>query len=225
MNTKDLNKNVYIAGDFNLNLLDHSPNKKVRNYLNLIYQNSFIPTVNKPTRVTRKTSTILDHILTNLFVNTNFKTFIFKIDISDHFPICFLQPTSRPREQNEVTYITKRVINNNAIELFKQELYKTSWDDVINNKNPNDAYNYFLHKLIVLYDKYFPKHNIRIYKKDLQSPWITTGIKKSSKRKQKLYVGFLKNRNSKNELEYKNYKNFLSRSKNLQKRLLFQPNT
>ena len=83
----------------------------------------------------------------------------------------------------------------------------------------------FLHKLIVLYDKYFPKHNIRIYKKDLQSPWITTGIKKSSKRKQKLYVGFLKNRNSKNELEYKNYKNFLSRSKNLQKRLLFQPNT
>ena len=47
LNTKDSNKNVYIAGDFNLNLLDHSLNKKVRNYLNLIYQNSFIPTVNK----------------------------------------------------------------------------------------------------------------------------------------------------------------------------------
>ena len=72
-----------------------------------IYQNSFIPTVNKHTRVTRKTSTIIDHIFTNLFVNTDFKTFIFKIDISDHFPNCFLQP--RPREENEVTYITKRV--------------------------------------------------------------------------------------------------------------------
>ena len=167
LNAKGSTKNDYIAGDFNLNLLDHSLNKKVRNYLNLIYQNSFLPTVNKPTRVTRKTSTIIDHILTNLFVNTNFKTFIFKIDISDHFPICFLQPTSRPREENEVTYITKRVINNNAIELFKQELYKTSWDDVINNKNPSDAYNYFSHKLIVLYDKYFPKQNIRMCKKDL----------------------------------------------------------
>ena len=167
LNTKDSNKNVYITGDFNRNLLDHSLNKKVQNYLNLIYQNGFIPTVNKSTRVTRKTSTIIDHILTNLFVNTNFKTFIFKIDISDHFPICFLQPTSRPREENEVTYITKRVINNNAIELLKQELYKTSWDDVINNKNLNDAYNYFSHKLIVLYDKYFPKQNIRMCKKDL----------------------------------------------------------
>ena len=176
LNTKNSNKNAYIAVDFNLNLLDHSLNNKVRNYLNLIYKNSFIPTENKPTRVTRKTSTIIDHILTNLFVNTNFKTFIFKIDISDHFPICFLQLTSRPREENEVTYITKRVINNNAIELFKQELYKTSWDDVINNKNPNDAYNYFSHKLVILYDKYFPKRNIRIHKKDLQRLWITRGI-------------------------------------------------
>ena len=122
MNAKNSNKNVYIVGDFNLNLLDQSLNKKVRNYLSLIYQNSFLPTVNKPTRVTRKTSTIIDHILTNLFVNTNFKTFIFKIDISDHFCICFLQPTSRPIRENEVTYIIKMVINNNAIELFTQGL-------------------------------------------------------------------------------------------------------
>ena len=49
-------------------------------------------------------STIIDHILTNLFVNTNFKTFIFKFDISDHFPICFLEWTSRPREENEIIY-------------------------------------------------------------------------------------------------------------------------
>ena len=62
----------------------------MRNYLNLIYQNSFTPTVNTSPRVTRKTSVIIDNILTNSFVNTNFKTFIFKIDISDHFPICFL---------------------------------------------------------------------------------------------------------------------------------------
>ena len=156
-----------------------------------------------------------------MFVNTNFKTFIFKIDISDHFPICFLQLTSRPREENEVTYITKRVINNNAIELFKQELYKTSWDDVINNKNLNDAYNYFSHKLIVLYDKYFPKQNIRIHKKDLQNPWITRGIRKSSKRKQKLYVKVLKNRNRKSELEYKNYKKLFESIKKRAKKNYF----
>ena len=52
--------------------------------------------------------------------------------------------------------------------------------------------------------------------------WITRGIKKSSKHKQKLDIKFLKNRNGKNELEYIN---FLNRSKNPQKRLHFKPNT
>ena len=33
-----------------------------------------IPTSNKPTRVTRKTATASDHILTNCFTETVFKT-------------------------------------------------------------------------------------------------------------------------------------------------------
>ena len=31
-----------------------------------------IPTIKKPTRVTRKTATVIDHILTNRFINANF---------------------------------------------------------------------------------------------------------------------------------------------------------
>ena len=50
------NKNLHIAGDFNLNLLDHESNKKVHDFLNIIYRNSMTPTINKPTRVTRKTN-------------------------------------------------------------------------------------------------------------------------------------------------------------------------
>ena len=50
------------------------------------------------------------------------------------------------------------------------------------------------------------KPNTSITQKYLQYLSITTGIKKSSKRKQRLYIKFLENRNSKNELEYRNYK-------------------
>ena len=76
---------MHIAGDFNLNLLDHNTNRVVHNFLILIYQNGVIPTINKPTRVTRKTATAIDHILTNSFVDRVFKTVIFKSNISDHF--------------------------------------------------------------------------------------------------------------------------------------------
>ena len=56
------------------------------NVLNLVYKNGMTPTIN-PTRVTRKAATPIDHIRTNEIV---FKTAIFKGDIHDHFPICFL---------------------------------------------------------------------------------------------------------------------------------------
>ena len=52
--------------------------KKSEIFLNLIYQNGMIPTINKPTRVTRATVTAIDHILTNSFADRNFKTAIFK---------------------------------------------------------------------------------------------------------------------------------------------------
>ena len=38
---------------------------------------------------------------------------------------------------------------------------------------------------------------MKIKTKDLESPWITKGIKKSSKKKQRLYSKFLKKRNIK----------------------------
>ena len=40
------NKNYHVTRDFNLNLLDHDQNKKVQNFLNLIYQDDMIPTIN-----------------------------------------------------------------------------------------------------------------------------------------------------------------------------------
>ena len=62
-----------------------------------------IPTMNKLTRVTRKTATAIDHILTNCVTETVFKTAIFKSDVSNHFPICFLVPSSSTQRENKTT--------------------------------------------------------------------------------------------------------------------------
>ena len=40
-------------------------------------QNKMIPIVNKPTRVTKKTTPAIDHTITNDFADTNFKTAIY----------------------------------------------------------------------------------------------------------------------------------------------------
>ena len=47
--------------------------KKVHDFPTIIYRNDMIPTINKPTRVTRTTAGDIDHILTNYFIDRNFK--------------------------------------------------------------------------------------------------------------------------------------------------------
>ena len=124
------NKNLHIAGDFNLNLLDHDSNKKVHDFLNIIYRNSMIPTINKPTRVTRTIATAIDHILTNCFIDRTFKTAIFKSDISDHFPICFIMPSMKTKIKNETSFLYKRNFNTDAKHAFQNELYETNWKEL-----------------------------------------------------------------------------------------------
>ena len=102
---------------------------------------------------------------------TVFKTVIFKSDISDHFPICFLSQNSLPKQNNkENMFIYKRTYNTESIELFKQKLHKTKWDEIMSFQNADDAYKAFLNRFSTLYDTYLPEKKIKLKNKDLQSP-------------------------------------------------------
>ena len=72
---------------------------------------------------------------------------------------------------------------------------------------------YFRKKVMSLYDEYFPIKIIKLKTKDIQIPWITTGIKKSSKYKQCLYEKFLKTRCKIAKNASKNYKNLFEQFK------------
>ena len=88
--------------------------------------------------------------------------------------------------------------------------------------SPNIFYNISLDKFVKTCDITFPEIQIEIKQKNLSSPWITRGLKKSSTRKQLLYEKFLKHRNDKNEKAYKMYKNLFEKLKLQPKKLYFQ---
>ena len=56
-----LKKLVIMARDFNMNLLDFEQDKKVQNFLNIMFSHSMMSVINKPTRVTKNiySSTLL----------------------------------------------------------------------------------------------------------------------------------------------------------------------
>jgi len=54
-----------IAGDFNYNLAQ-SDNLNVSNFVELMFDNFYKPVISKPTRISRSSTSIIDHIWTNM---------------------------------------------------------------------------------------------------------------------------------------------------------------
>ena len=69
---------------------------------------------------------------------------------------------------------------------------------ITQTSSANDSYDIFLERFIKIYDQAFPERKIKIKQKNLSSLWISKGLKKSSKRKQRLYETFFKKRSDKN---------------------------
>ena len=119
---KATKKEVILIGDFNMNLLDFDKNKRVQSFVNLMFRFGMIPTINKPTRVTRHTATAIDHVFTNTIMgNIEIKAAIVKTDILDHFPIIFATKNKIDAEITEQN-IFKRNILDQSIDKFKQKL-------------------------------------------------------------------------------------------------------
>ena len=57
------------------------------------------------------------------------------------------------------------------------------WDLLTQTSSTNDSYNIFLERFIKVYDLAFTERKIKIKQENLSSPWISKGLRKSSKRK------------------------------------------
>ena len=121
---------IFLVGDLNLNLIDYHSNAKVRNFVNLIFQHSLVPIVNKPTRVKKNNETLIDCIITNSFTDQENLTDILKTHISDHFPI-FIFSMKRGRDSNYKKLTTKkRIISADSIQEFRDILSEVNWGDL-----------------------------------------------------------------------------------------------
>ena len=177
-----------------------------------MFRCGMIPVIIKPTRVTTHTATAIDCMFTNSLINTEIKSAIIKADISDHFPILFVAKVKVDVNIKTEQYILKRNITDQPIKKFKQKLRGVTWDDIKIFDSVNNSYDRFLQIFLSLYNECFPKIKIKLKPQKHFRPWITLGIRKSSKRKQKHIKTCLKQLNvnlkeyyySQKILEYKN---------------------
>ena len=199
------NKQCYIMGDFNINLLNYGSHTETQDYIDAMFQQAFIPLISKPTRITATTATVIDNIYSNDLIGANYQLHgIIYTDISDHLPI-FLLTKHTDSTKVEMTIAT-RLYNAQTTATFKESIDKICWDDVYACRDPQECYSVFINEILVAYNNSFPLANTTIRKRK-HKPWITMGLRHSIRTKNKLYMYYLKKPTVFNETNYKRYRN------------------
>lgn len=202
------NNMVYLMGDFNINLLNVNSHRLTADFIETIFSYSFLPLINKPTRVKSNSASIIDNIFCNNFQNKEMLSGVLCTDISDHFPIFCVIQFNNVKLSPE--FIIKRLINENNINKFKTGLALIDWINIVSNDNYREAFSNFHSTFTKLYEDCFPFKRVKISYSN-RKPWLTPGLKKSIKTKNKLYINSIKNPSDENCTKYHEYKRTLNK--------------
>ena len=101
-------KPYYLVGD--LNCLEYFKNEKVSTFYNSLFEYGAITLINKPTRVAKKSATIIDNVITTNIFDESFKKGIIKSNLSDHLPIFFSISTSKSPQNSSPLKLKKRFL-------------------------------------------------------------------------------------------------------------------
>lgn len=137
------NKTFCICGDRNIDFffLKMSNHKASSDFFELFFGRGFYPLITKPSRVTEKSATLIDHIFINC-LESNIISGLVINDISDHLPVFVTLDYKMTRKEEVCVDRYIRIRNDDAINKLKQDLMK-DWNEVLVN-NVNAAYEAFL---------------------------------------------------------------------------------
>jgi hypothetical protein len=216
---KDENKLIFIAGDFNINILNTDTHLPTSEFLDNMYSASFLPLITKPTRVTEHTATLIDNIYCNDIHNYDLFNGVLVSDISDHYPVfCInkgIHTTDKPR------HIVIRTYNNASKVKFTDKMSQYNWNTIMQNSNAENSFSSFYRVFKSIYDECFPPKKIKLGYRT-QKTWLTSGLKKSITIKNKLYCKYKKCPTSQNLDAYKQYKTHLNRIMKISERNHFK---
>lgn len=105
---------------------------------------------------------------------------------------------------------------------FSDRLSNVNWHDLNGFNDPKNAYACFLDKYRDIYNTCFPLKRAKAKKNTIKKPWLSKGLLKSIRRKNKLYKQYLNTPSYVNEVSYKNYKNKLNHSLRNAKRIYYE---
>lgn len=200
---------VYIMGDFNIDILKFQSHSKTGEFVDNSFSNGFIQLITKPTRVINGSATLIDHLYTNSKQNS-FASGIILSRISDHFPICHFNTGTKTKKSPKFIYT--RNFSEDNINNFKASLSNLSWENVLNKSEVQHSFDEFSEIFNTLFQTFFPvlktKFNKNIHKIE---PFMTKGLLVSRCQKLKLSSLSIKQPTELNINNFKSYRNIYNK--------------
>ena len=197
---------VYLAGDFNINLLAVNDNQFNSDYFDSILAAGYLPTITLPTRLSQN-STLIDNIFTNNL--KDFTAVVLGDHISDHQAIIVSADTELPRRPEK--YVTIRSKDEQSKIKFCETVAHMNVASLLNIRadvEPNNNYAILENLLKTALDKSFTVKRVKFNRKKHKiTPWITFDIIRAINEMNKLYRK-LKRTNVNNESYHDRKVNF-----------------
>ena len=187
----DSNNELIFAGDFNINLLKINDNEVYSNFFDTLISHSLYPQITLPTRFTRTNGTLID----NFFCKLNktileSKTGILTNKLSDHQPY-FISLKITQKKELLPKYVKIHIVSIEAMHNVRHEIKSEEIYNKFNKKptaDPNSNYTTLCKEILRSKNKHMPSKWVKFNKyKHKKSSWITQGLLKSIKYRDKLY--------------------------------------
>ena len=204
-----MRKSIFVCGDVNIDILKHESNIAAKSFLDTMYSIGLYPLIDRPTRISNHSFSLIDNIFTNV-VNQTTLSGILLSDITDHLPIFVLCNYPTHIQINSNRYVKKRIVNDLALASLSANLANEHWETVFSSVDVNRAYEEFMSIFSKLYNTYLPVKTVRLSTTRGDKPWLTNGLRNACNKKNRLYKICVRSRTLAAEMRYKTYKNKLT---------------
>ena len=151
------NKTCILMDDFNIDILKYGSNDYANRFLNQMYSSQFYPVINRPTRITTNSATIIDNIfINNIFVDCSRGILI--SDLSDHLPVFQILSNLKIPKPKMISY-KKREVTKENIDKLRNAIQNINWEYLGNFNDVDDAYSNFQETFLTLCNTCIPEKN------------------------------------------------------------------
>ena len=191
-------KHTYIQGDFNINTMYEKFDGKPKDFrFSNIFQSHYFQKIiiDKPTRVTDSSATLLTNTYTNIpdICNRN-ESGILLTKITDHFPIFTIR--SDAELPDKIQFRETRNFSEKNISNFRKLRNKHDWNDLYNIEDINLAFSNFMCSFQSYFNHCFPLEKIK-FKIPKSKSLGKQRYKGRHQKKRKTFINFYQRSNGK----------------------------